>query len=286
MTETVYYTRAAYNREQWEARVHAHPITWMMHDLDVGSYLGGSLGRVQAEVRTRGKKRLIKALSLLNGKCVGKPSYFCETAARILRAYYSARKGVFKEGLYGKIVDAALYLAGRITGYPYNVDKGIAGFAMRMAGHLSIRVPISKTYTKSVVERITDELPPIVQLYTMKILDTYSASSTIRVRAVASAYVAAKIANVEVTINSLARKGGVTDQSVRQTLKKMGVKVVYKNNNRTVYEWWQGKDNVGLITPEYVAREQALCRNCGYKVEIGKPIVVEIFETGRSPPHL
>ncbi len=294
--------------------IHHEPLTEFFHDHGVGTWilprleqreqrlLAIRLAKTQTKVRRRGYRmeQLVKVLQHIERVCgaLGIDENTCSLAASLA---HKLSMYVIRHRDAGKAA-VALYAALVSQCYPSDViaeavsmvlgeySKDIEFWIRRLITRYGL--PLKCTNQRLLVSRIISmaasrlNLPDSVRLLADRLAMLYYVQSIPRGLAAASVYAAMKLSDMYTTEDMVAEALNITDASVRNALKKMGLTVVYyycadrpMGSCIKLLEWRQGVDSVGLRSPgEFAIHVGA--KDYVYELMLGKPVKLYLAPRG------
>jgi len=272
------------------AKSRAQVLSLMRHDTGASTFVAGRLGSVHSSVvKSTGDKKLYSILEELRVLCrmhATLPRHICSDAAHAARMLArdktrTSNRLLALAALYHAAARNGISAArlGISTSQLSDIYHVLAASSLRHARNV-------KTTIMNEISRIASQakLPPPVQLLAGRIYAYFKhklQGSNPRSVAAALLYIAAKLSDVHVTQKELADKVGVTDATIRNHVKRLGITIVYSivlaDGTRLEYGWYPGIDSYGLRMPGEIAMIHGI-NNYTTKITLGSPITVEIRE--------
>jgi hypothetical protein len=165
--------------------------------------------------------------------------------------------------------------------------------SIRMSTFWRLGLPIKRDADKTVAKAINNivselGLPPVVEYHAIKIYQIYKTGvspSKSASTAAAVVYTAAKINNIDISQDAVSLIAGVTSQTLRYNLRKLGIAVdyyYYDGDSVKEFKWRYGRSYSGIPTPSNIVtifNPLADLSKIDFTIELGRPIKVHIYTT-------
>lgn len=272
-------------------------VTPRLHDWGVGTKFYGvdertrKIARLHSRLRKENSVNVVKTLQFLNRICnnMRLPSHICDEAALLARrmARVYDLRGALLQTRYSEMMAAAAVLAAAARN-GISLGNEIAGYHARDLMHmLWSKGIVYKRDIGTTVSRIISSAADQLGLHravpdAIRIFHVYRPNmGGLAPKSIAAAvlYVAAKINDIPVSQERVAKAIGLTDASVRNATRKMKIRVVYEiyDGDKLFYrdEWHTGARSYGLLTPSEMLVRLGYQKK-PYEKRIGDPVKVVI----------
>ena len=253
--------RSFSEEQRWQRSRVGAPLTERMHDHGLTTFIdrddeeASRLVAVQIRVTRHGQRRLLRVLRRLNRICeeLGLEGFICEDAAwaaRIVakRVHTAESETAARAGI--------LWSLARHGHEKYHLFHDYYLSKILQRAGILVRLEASRLALRNIVRyRMELGLPVLAELYASKIYHVYLGhmTSATRTLAATAVYLAAKLLDTTIPMTRVAGIAGITTASIRTTLKKSGIRILYLVDDTVVDEWWPGKDSYGARRPSEIA---------------------------------